>query len=157
MPDPIPALKHPRLSALFALWRQRRGGGAVPTTEALNPAELRMWLGNLLLIDVVRGEDFVYRYYGQALADAFGADMVGRSIAGLPAEQRDILFAEYDRVRSERLPIARAYTAVFEDGVATWERLVLPLSEDGEAVTKLLVAAYRLDTPGVVTPLPRRG
>jgi len=153
--EPIPALKHPRLQALYALWRQRRGSGVLPLAEAFNPPELRMWLGNLLLLDVRRDDDFVYRYYGQGLADAFGTDMVGQSIAGLPPEQRDILHAEYDRVRAERIPLSRAYTAVFEDGPATWERLVLPLSDDGESVSKLLVAAYRLDVPGVVTPLRR--
>jgi hypothetical protein len=33
---------------------------------------------------------------------------------------------------------------------STWERLVLPLSDDGETVTKLLVGAYRLEPPNVV-------
>jgi hypothetical protein len=152
-----PILKHPRLAALHALWRQRRAGAQVPAAEALNPAELRLWLGNLLLIDVVKGADFVYRYYGQVLADAFGTDMVGQSIGQLPAEQRDILFAEYDQVRGGRRPSARIYTADFEGRLETWERLVLPLSDDGASVSKLLVAAYRLEPAAQVTALPPRG
>lgn len=143
-------LRHPKLLSLYAHWLEQ-GGGGLPLAAALDPAALRPWLGNLLVIDVCRGDDFVYSYYGQGLTDAFGVDKVGQSIATLPGPQLDILHAEYDRVRIEKRPVARVYTAEFDGSVTSWERLVMPLSDDGEDVSKILVGAYRLERPSVVT------
>ena len=48
-------------------------------------------------------------------------------------------------MRADRLPVSRVYTAMFDGEQQTWERLVLPFFDlDGE-VSKLLVAAYRVD------------
>jgi hypothetical protein len=47
--------------------------------------------------------------------------------------------------------VARVYSADFDGVPSTWERLVLPLTEDGETVGKLLVGAYKLDRPHPVT------
>jgi len=156
MTDETLVLRHPKLQSLYTFWLEQRGGAPLPLASSLNPADLRPWLGNLLIMDVVRGADFVYSYYGQSFADAFGQDRVGQSIARLPDPQGDILRAEYDRVRSEGKPAARVYSADFDGVPSTWERLVLPLSEDGAKVGKLLVGAYKLDRPNVITMSPGR-
>ena len=141
-------LVHPRLQQLHALWLHHRGQDALPAAFAFTAGELRPWIGNILLVEVTEAQDFIYRYYGQALTDAFGADMVGRSLEGLPPDQRDLLVSEYERARTLGLAISRTYTAQFEDEMQTWERLVLPLSEDGGTTARLLVAAYRLEPRG---------
>ena len=151
MTDETLVLRHPKLLSLYAFWLEQCAGARLPLASALNPAELRPWLGNLLIMDVVRNADFVYSYYGQSFSDSFGEDRVGQSIARLPEAQSDILRAEYDRVRSEAKPVARVYSADFDGVPSTWERLVLPLTEDGETVGKLLVGAYKLDRPHPVT------
>lgn len=150
-------LRHPKLISLHAHWREL-GGGRPPLASALDPSALRPWLGNLLVMDVRRESEFVYSYYGQGFADAFGVDKVGQSLASLPDPQGDILRAEYERVRIGKRPAARIYTADFDGVTSTWERLVLPLSEDGDEVSKLLVGAYRLEQPSVVAiNAPPRG
>ena len=150
MTDENLVLRHPKLLSLYAFWLEQCAGAPLPLAASLNPAELRPWLGNLLIMDVVRGADFVYSYYGQSFADAFGQDRVGQSIARLPEPQGDILRAEYDKVRTGAKPVARVYSADFDGVPSTWERLVLPLSEDGATVSKLLVGAYKLDRPNLV-------
>lgn len=142
-------LRHPKLLALHAYWLERAGGG-VPLASALDPAGLRPWLGNLLVMDAGPDGDFVYSYYGQNFSESFRVDLVGQSIASLPDEQRRQLRAEYESVRDLKRPSARLYTAVFDGQTSTWERLVLPLSEDGETVAKVLVGAYRLERPSIV-------
>ena len=136
-------LHHAELVALFEFWRGRNPDHPA-LAGAIDPAELRRWIGNLVVMDVIEGDNFVYAYYGESFAQAFGESMVGKSIELLPPEQRALLQQEYERASKERLPVARRYTAEFEGGRATWERLVLPLSTDGKTVDKLLVAAYRL-------------
>ena len=140
-----PVLRHPKLQRLYDYWSGRRADSTVPLVDRLEPSDMREWIGNLLVMDVVEGDNFVYSYYGRSFEQAFGIDMVGKSIELLPAGQRDLLQAEYDRVRQAAEPTARTYTADFGGRQATWERLVLPLSTDGAAVDKLLVAAYELE------------
>jgi hypothetical protein len=148
--DDTLTLRHPKLLSLYAHWLEHGGAAGVPLAAALDPAALRPWLGNLLLMEVRRGADFVYSYYGSSFSDAFGQDRMGQSIAALPEPQADVLRQEYDAVRSTGRPSARVYSADFDGVPSSWERLVLPLSDDGEGVTKLLVGAYRLERPTVV-------
>ena len=138
-------LRHPQLKSLYQFWLSRCAGETLPMAADLDPADLRPWLDNLVVLDVsITGDDFVYAYYGRSFANAFGKDTVGQSIANLPSQQADILRAEYDRVVRERMPAARVYTADFEGDTQTWERLVLPLFDSRGTVEKLLVSAFLL-------------
>jgi len=69
MTDETLVLRHPKLISLHNFWLEHRAGAPLPLASALNPAELRPWLGNLLIMDVVRNADFVYSYYGQSFSD----------------------------------------------------------------------------------------
>ena len=145
MTETLPTdLTHGDLRALLSYWQGLGGDSGLPLSESVDPAELRRWLGHLVVIDVEADGTFVYAYYGEGFEIAFGQNQIGRSIDDLPAPQRHLLRTEYERVRDQAAPVARRYTADFEGQVQTWERLVLPLSGDGETVEKLLVAAYRL-------------
>ena len=139
------ALSHPKLRALYDYWAGKRAGHPLLAADALDPAELRRWIGHLVVVDATPEGAFVYSSYGATLEKAFGRSMAGQSLELLPESQRTILHQEYQTVRLDRQPVMRTYTADFGGATATWERLVLPLSSDGTAVDKLLVAAYRLD------------
>lgn len=139
-------LRHPQLKSLYAFWVSRCDEDALPMAEDIEPADLRPWIGNLVVMDVQKAEQgggYAYAYYSSGFATAFG-DKAGRTIDDLPEDQRALIKAEYDRVRGERIPTSRVYTADFADGRQTWERLVLPFFDPDGAVVKLLVAAYRL-------------
>lgn len=139
-------LRHPQLKDLYQFWLGLCDGEQLPVAADLDPAELRPWIDNLVVLDVaVDGTDFTYAYYGRSFSNAFHADTVGKSIESLPSEQATILKNEYDRVIKERIPAARVYTADFGGDVQTWERLVLPLFDGRGDVEKLLVCAYRLN------------
>lgn len=138
-------LRHPQLKDLYRFWLDLCEGERLPMAADLDPADLRPWIDNLVVLDVsVDGDDFIYAYYGRSFSNAFGADTVGKSVSLLPEEQAEILKAEYDHVVRERLPAARVYTADFDGDTQTWERLVLPLFDGDGEVEKLLVCAYRL-------------
>jgi hypothetical protein len=145
-----PELSTPALNALLDFWLAKRGDGKPPVSAAISPVDLRPWVANIAVFEIVGDADFVYTYYGRALAAAFGPSPLGTTLDDLPGEQRRVLTAEYAQVRREGQPVARAHTADFRDGRATWERLVLPLTNGGGSVDKLIVAAYRLpNAPGV--------
>lgn len=149
-----PALTNPSLIELYTYWESKRSGEAIPLRADMHPGELARWKENLLLIGVGDGQ-YRYRLYGHAFVDEFGVEMRGRTIDDLPAEQRDLLKAEYEGVARSRAPASRVYTALFPlfpdeptdpaRREMTWERLVLPLSENGQDLSALLVAAYPLE------------
>jgi len=138
-------LRHPKLKALYAMWRELCQAEGFPMAADLDPASLRPWLDRLVLIRVEPDGDFVYGYYSPTYAETFHGDRVGQSIDLLPEDQRDVLRREYQRVREDRLPVSRTYSADFNGRPQTWERLVLPFFNPGGEVVKLLVAAYELE------------
>lgn len=138
-------VRHPRLKALYALWLRLCAGGSFPALDGMTPADLRPWLDDMAIVGLDDTAGYVYRYYSPAYAAAFGTDLTGCSLARIAADRAVVLAAEYDAVRAERLPVSRVYSALFDGQQQTWERLVLPFFDlDGE-VSKLLVAAYRVD------------
>jgi hypothetical protein len=137
-------LATPALKGLLDFWRGKCAGGKTPVSSTITPAELRPWKNNIVIFEVIGEDDFVYSYYGRALADAFGHSRLGHTLDALPLEQQTVLRAEYAAVQRDRQPVARTHTAVFGGTQRTWERLVLPLSSDGDAVDKLLVAAFEI-------------
>ena len=139
------SLRHPELIALYHFWLHHGGTDGVPSAADLAPAQLRRWLNNLVVMDIQDGGEPCYSYYGSNLAQAFGIDMVGKSIDQLPAQQRSILAQEYDAVCQQRKPAARCYSAKFDGSVQTWERLLLPFFDNDGAVEKIIVAVYRLN------------
>lgn len=155
MTDPILLLTRPELRALLAFWRERAGGGDVPLAQDMEPADLRTWLDHLVVMDVVpRGGGYAYSYYGKSFAESFGENRIGQKLERLPPEQQALLQEEYERVRAGRVPVSRVYRADFDGVEQTWERLVLPLSTDGETVDKLLVAAYTAGSADVAAANP---
>ena len=146
-------LATPALSGLLDFWLTKSTQGTPPVSSSIAPADLRPWKDNIVVFEVIGEDDFVYSYYGKSLAEAFGHSRLGATLDELPEEQRAILYPEYATVRRERLPVARVYTADFSGVTRTWERLVLPMSSDGEAIDKLLVAAYEI-ADGTVEAAP---
>ena len=144
MAEQSTGLRHPELSSLCAFWRKQCPQDGLPLASDMEPAELKRWLPNLLIMHVQPDGAFFYSYYGRSLARAFGESRLGQTLADLPESVRDILRQEYEAVCRQRAPVHRVYTANFNGARQTWERVVLPLSSDGQAIDKLLVAAYEL-------------
>jgi hypothetical protein len=149
------------LCALHRFWldTKLRGGGRLPRRSEIRPEDLKPWLGWINLLELVDGgRDFIFRLYGSNVAREFGRDLTGRSVSELPAEHLPIVTAPFARVIGERVPCATRHLLHFEDGRSfVWERLVLPLAEDGATVDILLVGLYRvlLTANGAAKPVPR--
>lgn len=139
----IDSLQHPRLRDLYLLWHARRHGERVPLAERFHPRDLRPWVANMVVMEIDGGRP-VYAYYGANLQKSFGVDLAGQGLEEVPPGPREVLEEEYRQVCRSGLPRWRQYSADFRGRRQTWERLVLPLSEDGDAVTRLLVAAFEV-------------
>ena len=147
MRDLISTVMDARLLDLLTRWRAA-GAEAVIAEPAVHFAS---HADNLLVIDSDRSSNR-YSHYGAAFTRHFGADLTGCVIDVLPtdilpAERRGMLEFEYTFARRVKRPLWRSYTALFDDGTETWQRLVLPAGGDRLVVGAYPVAADAADDP----------
>ena len=141
----VPAdIREPRLRGLWEYWTGKRAGVALPGRAAISPLEMRPWLGNLLLMDVVDGgRDFRYRLHGTQLVQLFGADLTGRLVGELGVRDVERLLAEGRTVVASRSWHYTEETVVAEKQHIAISKLILPLAADGRAVDMMIVGIYR--------------
>jgi len=118
--EPVLALEHPALRALFGRWRAHRGQRAMPSEADLLFFNLKPWLGRVRRVAVVGG------------GRAFELLPCANARAELPAEG---LSVAYRQATFGATP-ARALPAPGLEG------LVLPFAGDHHGVSLLLVAVY---------------
>lgn len=154
----LPHLRHrAALCALYRFWLEKKlqRGRGLPARSAIRPEELKPWLGWINLVAIVDGgRDYVFRLYGSNIAREFGRDLTGKSLRELPAAHLGIITTPLERVVRDRVPCSTCHLVEYEGRSFVWERLILPLAEDGETVDILLVGLYRAsltDKPGAAT------
>ncbi|MBY0432273.1 MAG: GGDEF domain-containing protein [Rhodospirillales bacterium] len=134
----IERVMHGDLLAMYRRWMQAvagRANGAWP----LDPRDcLAPYLDHLNIIEF-RDSCYTYRHYGQTFRKAFDIDLTGQTIQlvpfdVIPRDQRHMMEFEYSYVSTVERPVWRSYTARFEQGIGTWQRLVLPMGDNLLAV-----------------------
>lgn len=134
----------PPLPALISYWESKRAGRLMPAPSDIDPVEIPRLLPFLTLADVTYDPlDFRYRLVGTRIVDITGVDRTGVSMReghdGERLEER--LAGLRDMLRS---PAPLAFAGRFDwlgRSYRRFECVQLPLSSDGETITRL-VAAY---------------
>src|SRR5713226_1460082 len=99
-------IHHPLLRRLLDLWNAKRGDRPMPVRADFDVFELKDWLGNLMLIEVLpEASEFRYRLYGSVLASYYNRDLTGKLTATLPPETRDIVGRENAEACLTRRPM----------------------------------------------------
>lgn len=143
-PQKAADIVHPKLGALFDIWRSKSRNGRIPARADFDVTELKPWLGNLALLDVVgSGEDFVYRVHGLNLVKLAGLDLTGVRLSTLPAGGPDGL-RHYRQVWRERSPLVVDGTCDLSLDRPPAVALLLPLAQDGQSIDKVLTGTYGL-------------
>lgn len=135
-------LSHEPHRTLFAYWR-RRADGRLPSRREIDPVDIPAVLPSISLTDVVRRDDgrrYRRRLVGTAVVETFGQDNTGRwvdevyrgeSLAQLIAAYEEVVETARPRIDHCTLPVAgRDYVS--------YDRLTLPLADDGRVVDVLL-------------------
>src|SRR3546814_4999287 len=66
---------HPELAALRDYWLSKCGARRMPARSAIDPLEMKRWLGHLVLHEVIDGgRDFLCKVYGSVLAEMLHHD-----------------------------------------------------------------------------------
>jgi hypothetical protein len=136
-------IEHPKLLKLLDFWESKRGGRWMPRRSDIDVLELAPWLGNLILLEVVgAGEDFIYRVYGTNLVRLIQHDLTNKSTTNLKSEARRAVVAEYSDVAASGQPFYVRQRRTVMKGQLMLSKLVVPLSENGAQVDRLLAGVY---------------
>jgi hypothetical protein len=131
--------RFPEQSELFQLWLSKRGTRAMPEKRDFTAPDLRPWLGDIHLIEVIdQGKDFRYLIFGTDIARYYDVEMTRRFVSEWPEAMRELAFATYRRVVRDNCAYLVRQNEVAHDRVFSNHRLVLPLSKDGAAVDHIL-------------------
>ena len=135
--------RHPRLVALEQFWHRKRHLRWAPAKHDMDPLEMRDWLGNLMVLDLIDGgADFHYRLYGTNLVKLFGRELTGRRVSALPATERKRTQERLYSVARDGKPRHFRFELRMAKAIVPIAELVLPLSDDGERASHLLIGAY---------------
>jgi len=155
-------LRTPSLRAAYLTWHAARlAGEALPRRANLDLARLDLAEHCALVAVDLAGAEPGFRFVsvGRALTDRLGRGLDGTSI-GPEGDAQDVpgsLQAAYRRSARTRAPVYESANFDFGDGPPLrFERVTLPLSEDGEVVSHLLgVVLFHEDAaPGTPQAVP---
>lgn len=130
-------LRNPELRCLAEYWCARRGAAAMPRRADIDPIQLKSHLPRLVLADAWYAPlRFHFRVVGGELEERLGRRYTGTTIDA----SAGAFFKPYQACAEQVRPIREYVRYDFDDGgpIGEFERLLLPLSEDGKTVTMVL-------------------
>lgn len=139
---PVADAQSPLLHEVHAYWRAKCGDRAMPARADLDPIDIPELLPNLILIDVIPPSGRLrVRLVGTWIVNQFGRDYTGRYLDEIDfGEAQDEIVREYSAAAAAAYPVCSDHRYRNLGGqIYDIERLILPLSEDGERVSMLLI------------------
>lgn len=136
-------LRSRALREAFAYWRAKCGDRAMPSRDDLDPSEMLGWLSHTLLVDVVyendRPQDFRFRLVGTDVVERYGKEFTGRTLSALDLDGKSPeILDEYRRTVDRSRPQYFIDEFVQHSGRPMhYERLLMPLSDDGQNINML--------------------
>ena len=139
----------PFARSAFDYWNAKRGAREMPSRRDLDPLDMRGFLPQVMLLDVMDGgRDFFCRVCGSDIRERIGVEMTGRLLSelnGAPEVVQRIL-DEYREVVRLRRPTSARHDFINQitGRPKIYERLTMPLSSDGVVVNMLFGVRHDL-------------
>ena len=137
----------PRLRDLNGYWVDKCHGRSMPARADIDPVELKRHLANLVLVDVSGPpSQFRFRLAGTDIVARYGAELTGRNLNDIDlGSDLAAIKEQYEATVLERTPTyCRHFIETKKRKHLNYERLLMPLSEDGSTVNMLLGGIYPL-------------
>lgn len=133
--------RHAPLMELYRYWRSKCGERLAPARVDIRPEEILPILPNILLLDIVGDVPRLkYRLVGTEFVHIYGAEITGKFVDEIDFDgMQKMIIADYVKVVKECRPSWTSWDFAKDDGRwLAYERLTLPLSQDGQSVNMLL-------------------
>lgn len=144
----LAAGKQPCKASLLRLhdyWETKRGTRSFPARADIDPLDLRDLLPNIFIVDVLdEAPHFRYRLSGGNVDEIHGQNLTGKSPRDIKtAEIAAVVEEQYRAALAERRPRCDHVKLLARDETYWhFERLILPLSDDGQTINMLLCGIY---------------
>lgn len=150
--DPVSdELKSPVTRKALRYWHSQCRDSRIPCRADIDPAKLKSILPNMCMLAVLDGGgDFLFRLLGTRMREFLSNDYTGRRLSEVDALQpSDMLVESFSTCIDTRQPILAntPYVGPKKD-IAELEDLILPLSDCGEKVDRLMIVVdfrFKLD------------
>lgn len=135
-------IRDPRLVELHAYWDDRRGGRTMPAAGDIWLLDLAFVLPNLLWIEIEHApRRYRFRRVGAELERIYGSSIEGLTVDEVPGLRlRRMAGRAFDEVVRHQAPICRRAHFSTAAWFVRYERLLLPVSSDGEGVDVVIGA-----------------
>ena len=151
-----------KLRAILAYWEAKRpAADRLPARRDIDPVEIPELLKHVFLVDVL---DDPPRYYcrlaGHLVCRIYDEELTGRHLDEIfSGEALAVIRRQFDESVTTAAPCYHANEhTLLRSGTVRFERILLPLSDDGDRVTMLLGGGAILPGEGrdaAAPPLPR--
>jgi hypothetical protein len=133
------------LLRVYGYWKDKRGDRLAPARRDIDPADLVEVLPRIMLVDVLdQHQGFRYRLSGTGICDTHGFEPTGKAPLDLrPAALGQLIDRHYRACVQDKLPALHLIKLDMTNSSRAYARLLLPLSEDGQAVTMLMTVDSR--------------
>lgn len=130
-----------KLVAAYNYWESKRRNGLLPSRKDIDVIDLRPVIGKTHIVDVAQENpaSFQFRLFGSSVPDVLNQSpdkMVGDLMS--KALQKSVI-EDYTAVCFTGAPAYHHVVAMMDFVVHSYARLILPLSDDGRKVDKLVV------------------
>lgn len=141
-------IRNQQLRDLYTYWQTMRGDSRIPPRSAFDPIRVPRLLPSLILLDVEPDTGrLIVRLLGTRVATVYGRDYTGQYLDEVyfGSNARSVL-DDYGTCAREGIPVLgeRNFRNV-RDVVYRMERLILPLSDDGKEVNKLISGLHFIE------------
>ncbi len=129
---------------LIAHWRELCGERTIPSFKHFDPMDIPdIWDSTFVLDLAGHKDDPVFRLVGDSYAAATGSPLRNVRVSEVPENtlaENSVSF--YREVVDKGVPVSRGGEFITPDGaVVLYRGVILPMSDDGEAISGLLGAA----------------
>lgn len=132
----------PQIREIYQYWNRIRGNRNCPSRRDFEPSDIPELLAHISLVDVSPTPPrFVYRLVGTAVVGLLGKELTGKEVGtGVKPSEYDRVIGRYNAVVEQRQPLYhRDFLQEENNDYTIVERVMLPLSDDGETVNMILV------------------
>jgi hypothetical protein len=139
--------RFPDIDRVLAYWRAKKGGRAFPSRADIDPMEFTRELPRVMMAEVSYDPlEFRYRVAGTGLFAMHGGELTGKLARELdPPEFGALIHQHYVEAIERRAPILHVIELTVNNLAASYARIILPLSSNGEVIDRLMTSEAHED------------
>ncbi|MBK5263918.1 MAG: PAS domain-containing protein [Alphaproteobacteria bacterium] len=151
-------INDPDLATLYAYWVRQCGSRPMPRRADINPKDIVSVIPLVFIADICRPLRFRFRLVGTAICNRWREDLTGRWLDELSFDgELEGVLEQYASVARTGIPrIDKEEFVNQETRYLHYQRLLLPLSDDGQMPNMLIGIQKAIGIDGYLIPMPKR-